>query len=65
MLRLFLSHPTIAADVAANAERGCLWSDEIVWFASGGKIFPRVFSTGGGFSILYVTPSAEERRQAY
>lgn len=65
MVRLFMSHPTIAADVAAIAEQGCVWSSEVVWFGSPTEASESVFVGGGGFTIFYAGTSGEERPRAY
>ena len=65
MVRLFLSNPVIAKEVAEIADNGCLWTSEVVWFGSGDRVSEGVYTTGGGFTIYYTTKSGNKLQRAY
>ena len=65
MLRVFLSNPLVAADVATLAENGCLWESELVWAGSGSINDKNQKEYGGGFTIYMKTKTNQTKLESY
>lgn len=65
MLRVFLSNPIVAADVASLVENGCLWESESLWAGSGSINDKNQMEYGGGFTIYMKTETNQTRELRY